>query len=44
MLGAGQADALGAEVAALLGVARGVRIGVNLQLAILVSPAHASFS
>ena len=40
MLGAAQADALRAERAALLGVARGIRVRPDLELAVLVRPAH----
>ena len=40
VLGAAQADALGAELAGLGGVGRGVGVGADLQLAALVGPAH----
>ena len=40
VLGTAQADALCTEVAGLLGVTRGVSVGVNLQLTELVRPAH----
>ncbi len=40
VLGAAQANALSAELAALLRIARGVRIGEHLQLALLIRPAH----
>ena len=40
MLGAAQANALGAESAALGGVAGGVGVGVDHELTVLVRPAH----
>ena len=40
MLGAAQADALGAEAARGLGVQRGLGVGADLQAAHLVGPAH----
>ncbi len=40
VLGAAQADSLGAEIASSLGVLRRVGIGANLQLAVLVGPLH----
>ena len=35
-----EADALCAKFASLMRIARGIRIGANLQLAVLVRPAH----
>ena len=40
VLGAAQADALGAELDGLRGVARGVGVGADLQLTARVGPAH----
>ena len=40
MLGAAQTDALGAQLAGLLGVARRVGVGADLEAAVLVRPAH----
>ena len=40
VLGAAEADALGAQLAGLLRVARGVGVGADTQAAVLVGPAH----
>ncbi len=40
MLGAAEADALGAELASDLGILRGVGVGADLELAVLVDPLH----
>ena len=40
MLGPAEANALGAEVDGLLGVLRGVGVGADLELAVLVGPGH----
>ena len=40
VLGAAQADALGAELHGLLGIAGVIRVGADLHLAVLVSPSH----
>ena len=40
MLGAAQADALGAQLTGLFGVIGGVGVGADLETAVLVRPGH----